>query len=81
MKSSSFNEYSDNRDMWVLSGKRIKNRIKEIKIIHNGKEKALTQKGLVEKCNEVGNIPFHEQDMSLWVNGKEYIVQEWTLGI
>lgn len=73
MKSSSFNEYSDNRDMWVLSGKRIKNRIKEIKIIHNGKEKALTQKGLVEKCNEVGNIPFHEQDMSLWVNGKEYI--------
>ena len=73
MKSSSFNEYSDNRDMWVLSGKRIKNRIKEIKIIHNGKEKALTQKGLVEKCNEVGNIPFHEQYISEWIHGEKRI--------
>ena len=73
MKSSSYNEYSDNKDMWVLSGKRIKNRIKEIKIIHNGKEKALTQKGLVEKCNEVGNIPFHEQYISEWIHGEKRI--------
>ena len=73
MKSSSFNEYYDDREMWVRSGKRIKNRIKEIKIIHNGKEKALTQKGLVEKCNEVGNIPFHEQYISYWIHGEKPI--------
>lgn len=73
MKSSSYNEYSDNKDMWIKSGERIKNRIKEIKIKHNGKEKALTQKGLVEKCQEVGNISFHEQYISDWINGKKPI--------